>query len=110
MDNLTSAPKTISIWAVFNRKLAKEYIQSSKNKDMSWENHDVKLPPALRLQSGIYDIHAESHVQEFKVRDFAKLIIKEMRGVEDILVEITDNWGNTHYTCIYRVAVYGENV
>lgn len=71
-----------------------------------------------------FEINAQSSIQSFKIDNLPRYAPSEDASCSTatpqceapdlftaaISVEVTDNWGNPDYTCLYRVRVHGEQV
>jgi SUN domain-containing protein 1/2 len=61
----------------------------------------------MELTNFEYKIEGSDYVQSFAVPQEVKRL-----GIafDTIMFNFESNWGNPHFTCIYRVRVHGEEV
>ncbi|KAI8330867.1 UNC-like C-terminal-domain-containing protein [Chlamydoabsidia padenii] len=85
--SMPSAPKQLEIWGI--KDLVKDYSH--------WMEDDTN---SIFLGSFIYNIHSSSR-QTFTL-DTNRYIL-----FQGVVVRVLSNWGNEHYTCLYRVRVHG---
>lgn len=123
-----SAPKNIVLWAVYDPNLFSKYIyqknksrnpkilsQVEKSLDSVLVDNKTQKVIALRVDNFTFD-PTKSHRMTFNI-DYKRAILSLLNNDNSYSLAdprtqffsfiIHDNWGNTDYTCIYRIRVHG---
>eukprot|EP00833_Pecoramyces_ruminatium_P009390 jgi/Orpsp1_1/1183422/evm.model.c7180000085108.1 len=99
---LSSAPKNIEIYGITD--------QTALEKATSHNSQSLSLstsPYAIHLASIIFNPR-ENFIQTFPISNEAKIKLQSVTPIQVIQFQIYSNWGETKYTCIYRVRVHGR--
>ena len=110
--DVTSAPRDIEIWATvplsevdalktISQNLSAQHLLLETDKD------GFSLPskmPMIRIASLTYDITTDHSIQSFPITvPIRRLNIR----TRQLVFRFLNNWGNSDYTCVYRVQVHG---
>lgn len=90
---------------IFKKNENSNYIPSKEN--YYYFNKNIQFP--LKLATFQYNINDPQSIQSFQLD--RKIINKlKLNGIKinAIQLKIHNNWGNSKYTCIYRVRIHGE--
>ncbi|KAI9730356.1 MAG: hypothetical protein M1834_005866 [Cirrosporium novae-zelandiae] len=89
-----AAPQDIELWAELHKPITKR-------------NPVEGLPDSYeKLGAWKYDIHSSNNIQSFHM-DILDLKNHDS-PTNKVIVRVPSNWGNLHFTCIYRMKLYGE--
>ncbi|KAI8374631.1 UNC-like C-terminal-domain-containing protein [Radiomyces spectabilis] len=89
--NMTTAPKDIEVWGVKGRHF--------RSKLRPWEEESDGR--AIKLAVVRYDIRKPQAIQTFDIALNRYVIF------DAVLLRVLSNWGDSDYTCLYRVRVHG---
>ncbi|TIC44789.1 hypothetical protein E3Q08_01729 [Wallemia mellicola] len=110
VQDRSSAPQTFELWGLSEDQAQIEKIREINEEvieDVSGElpvNEKAPTSNAALLGVDRYDLNGH-HIQTFSVRD----IVRELDFRPDaVILRITDNHGNKHHTCLYRLRVHSS--
>lgn len=109
-----TAPKEVSVWGIQPQGQHRDTgaLRVQKGLHLSFEYGLLDLHPDyyhrdfVSLGNFTYDIHTVHPIQTFNLVEEAEKLDLIM---EILLFIFESNWGNDHYTCIYRVRVHGNS-
>lgn len=113
--DIAAAPRNIELWVqVANATEAARITEAIRDTVFyRYEDACAGGPPPSRqrnwvcLAADTYDIHSPNFVQPNTIHpDTRALDI----ATDHVVVRVTDNWGSTHHTCLYRVRLAGTEV
>ncbi|KAI8620544.1 UNC-like C-terminal-domain-containing protein [Chytriomyces sp. MP71] len=108
---LKSAPKEVELWAVLGDNLAsfaRLDLDDPKSRTLPKSAEKSRVPAGILLAQKTFDPHLGS-VQTFPTDTEAVKYLEKIGFVPSAVVfRIASNWGNTQYTCLYRVRVHGR--
>lgn len=102
---LSSAPREIEVYGVTDQ-IALEQMAASGHH--SRDNLSVASSPyAIHLASIVFDPR-DSFIQTFPISNEGKIRLSSVTSIPVIQFQIHSNWGESKYTCLYRVRVHGR--
>lgn len=112
--NPSSAPRKISLWVQVNDVDLRAKVSKLLDQTRDSENGEpprFAVPPVpadfVKILSTEYDLYGGDEFQVFSV----PLQIRRLGLVTSkVIFRIESNWGNSEYTCIYRLRLFGERV
>ncbi|TPX38073.1 hypothetical protein SmJEL517_g00088 [Synchytrium microbalum] len=112
-SDLKSAPKSVELYAIYQtgftpsqKNLAKA--SSITPSSLISSNSKQSPPAAVLLSNGVFTPRKPSP-QTFGIsQEMVEALKASQLRVRHVLVRIVDNWGNTDWTCLYRIRVHGE--
>ncbi|KAI9140912.1 hypothetical protein BKA69DRAFT_1125279 [Paraphysoderma sedebokerense] len=107
--DIRSAPKEISVYALYGNLTGVESFTSIKTIDPeSTAIKKVAEMEAFKVVLNSFEYNPdEGPIQTFKVRKGAEDWVAA-NPVRNVAVVIKSNWGHGSFTCLYRVRVHGE--
>jgi len=99
---LNSAPREIEVYGITD--------QNALEKMASYHGQSLSLsssPYSIHLASILFDPH-DNFIQTFPISNEAKIRLQSVTSIQVVQFQILSNWGESKYTCIYRVRVHGR--
>ncbi|KAK9449882.1 uncharacterized protein V1518DRAFT_414972 [Limtongia smithiae] len=133
--DITTAPKEIEVWVEVNDEddrhdlreaAARSVISPSRHIDVSGSGGnriEVKStgdgvdepeqlsrtsPNYVRVGRFTYDINGPFHLQTFKFTRPVGRLLKTKIPIVNVAFKVTQNWGSSDFTCLYKVMVHGQ--
>jgi hypothetical protein len=107
--NIGSAPRQWSLYASISDSTARQQIDSI-NSGLYESLTPANLPKGYSLLvRGEYDVNNDEG-KTIQTIPIPAAIRRLNIPVEQVVFAVGSNWGNTEYTCLYRVRVHGQGL
>ncbi|VVT48775.1 uncharacterized protein SAPINGB_P001945 [Magnusiomyces paraingens] len=110
-SNPGSAPRRISLWAAVDDAGTRDRLRALVPQPDPKAAAAGELPQNyVQIVTAEYDLFGEDELQVFPMGTGVRQLLFGSGGVQRVVFSVESNWGNSKFTCVYQLRLFGDLV